>query len=218
MAVEINLLRKGTKKTSTFRSAMILAVLVVILINLLIVYVGVQADREAAALEQERLILEQQAEALNQEIAELSVGEHQLLFDAVDEVEGMMISSSQLLLEMVRLMPEEGYMVSYDYVYPDTLSMSFIYLELPQVAYYLDALTASPYVDSVDVQTITGEAMEEAVMEDAEAEEEDLPFWYEEFLPNYFTTYDITLDVAALIDRDTDESEEEDDEEGDDDE
>ena len=130
-----------------------------------------------------------------------------------------MISSSQLLLEMVRLMPEEGYMVSYDYVYPDTLSMSFLYLELPQVAYYLDALTASRYVDSVDVQTITGEAMEEAVTEDEEMDEEDLPFWYEEFLPNYFTTYDITLDVAALIGGDADEdTDEDDDEEGDDDE
>lgn len=218
MAVEINLLNKPKKKASTFRSAMTLAVLIVVLINLLIVYVGVQADREAEALEQERQMLEEQAEALNQEIAEMSVGEHQLLFDAVEEVEGMQISSSQLLLEMVRLMPEDGYMVSYDYVYPDTLSMSFIYLELPQVAYYMDALTSSPYVESVDVQTITGEAMEEAVMEDDEMAGDDQPFWYEEFLPNYFTTYDLTLDVAALIDGVPDEDSEAEDEEGDDDE
>ncbi|AOM82357.1 PilN domain-containing protein [Salisediminibacterium beveridgei] len=180
---------------------MVLAVLLVILANVIIVYFGAMADREASELERERQLLEEQADQLETEISEMTQGEHQLLFDAIETVEGQVIPTAELLTDMVARMPEEGYMAMFDFVYPNQLEMSFYYLELPDVAYYLDSLRNSPYVEHVDVHTISGEEVDEAVEEDEDFQEavnEDDTFWYDEFFPNYLSTYTVTLDIDEL--------------------
>ncbi|WP_147803504.1 PilN domain-containing protein [Alkalicoccus halolimnae] len=200
MPVEINLLPRRKRKTSMLPVYVLilgLAGLIVLIFMLNTVStMEEETARTSTELEEKRL----EAAELEQELAEYRSGDLDELDDKLEELAEKVVPVSALLEETVRLMPQEGMMTFFDYQFPGQLRVEVLLTTMPDVAKYQHELENSPMIQRAEVESILGEEINE------EAEED--PFWYEEYLPQYFTTINVVVNPDAVREVERQEEEE----------
>ncbi|UCZ52094.1 hypothetical protein LGQ02_14730 [Bacillus shivajii] len=188
MPVEINLLPKKKKKDRTIISFISLISVLSLLSVLLITFYAQQVESETEELVTEYEELRLKSAELQGQIQRMDDSDEAKLNSMIKKLEDKIIPASSILHEVVSLMPDEGYMITYDYLYPFELVIEMGFLEVRDVSYYYHELINSPIVSDVKVESMFGEEMGE--------EEDDI--FTEEYLPHYKTHLVITLNPEAV--------------------
>ncbi|PRO64898.1 hypothetical protein [Alkalicoccus urumqiensis] len=190
MPVEINLLPKKRKRSGAVPKSVFFILAAGLLGVLLLFFLGQQfgEDREMAEdrLQEKRI----EAAELERTIQELQNSDNDELEARIQELDEKVVPASVVLQEAVRMMPPEGTMTLFDYSFPDNVQIEWIATSMPDVALYQNSLESSALIQRAELDTVIGEEILEELEEDI--------FWYEEYLPQYFTTMNLVLHPDAV--------------------
>ncbi|CAM3823530.1 hypothetical protein [Alkalicoccus chagannorensis] len=190
MRVEINLLPQKRKRSGSLPVILAALLLAAVMIIFTMFSLSQSIENDRTASEEELQELQMETTELENQITELQNPEQEELQARMDELDDKIVPVSVVLDEVVARMPEESVMTLFDYVFPDEIIMEAIILSVPDIARYQHALEDSPMIQRAEVDTVLGEEILEELEEDI--------FWYEDYLPQYFTTFEITLHPDAV--------------------
>ncbi len=189
MPVEINLLPKRKKKDRTIiRLISIVSTLSLLSVLLITVYAKL-VESETEQLEQQYDELRIKSAQLQGDIDEMDDSDEAKLISLIKELEDKVVPASQVLHEVVTRMPEQGYLIEYDYRSPFHLDLEIAFIEMKDLSYYYVELMDSPFVDDVNVQSLFGDEI---------TIDEEETLLTEEYLPHYKTYLSITLNPDAI--------------------
>jgi hypothetical protein len=190
MPVEINLLPQQKRKTSMLPVYVLILGLAGLITLIFMLNTASTMEEEIARtsteLDEKRL----ESAELEQELADYQSGDLDEFDEKLEKLGEKVVPVSALLEETVRLMPQEGMMTFFDYQFPGQLRVEVLLTTMPDVAMYQHELENSPMIQRAEVESVLGEEINE------EAEED--PFWYEEYLPQYFTTINVVVHPDAV--------------------
>ncbi|OIJ10274.1 hypothetical protein BKP35_14345 [Anaerobacillus arseniciselenatis] len=186
MLVEINLLTEKRKKDVTYYLivAIIISILLIGVASLKFVHDSVQNDIEQ--IDAERQTVTEQIATLQQMLDEQPISHYEYLKELVERTETSVIPSSELLRELVYLLPEYGYFNNFDFNHPDTVSFQVYFDQISSVAAYHFALNESPLISSVSLYSVNTETIE--LVEERE----------NDFLPRYVANFELVVDRSAF--------------------
>ncbi|GEL07138.1 hypothetical protein [Salisediminibacterium halotolerans] len=206
MSVEINLISAKDKTDAAFRPAVILFVLLLVLALLLTVLYASHIREETADKKEELDHLRADTAELENSLQDLQDGGVKELEEAEEELTANTVPHSPVLQELVRALPEESMLYSYDYSYPHRIDMKVVLFDIGDAAAYQHRLNAFSWTNDARLDYAEGEEPGNVVTENdeetgltAELETEDIepsrPLWFEDYLPHYFSSYTIELDT-----------------------
>lgn len=197
MLVEINLLSAKEKKdlTKWFLVATIVILLFSSLISLKVINNRVQND--IAELENERAVVLEKVAEIEQLGQENLLTITEQLASSISELEREVIPGSQLLGEVVRLLPEHGYFIDFNFDHANTVTLQAYFDQIGAVAAYNYELTESQYIDSVILHSINTEA----IGNEAGTEPELEINVDSEFLPRYIAYFELKVNRSAFLGR-----------------
>lgn len=197
MLVEINLLTAKEKKdlTKWFLAAIIVILLFSSFITIKVINNWVQNDIDE--LENERAVVLEKLAEIEQIDQEKPVSFAEQLAISINKIESEVIPGSKLLREVVRLLPEHGYLLDFNFDHPDTVTFQAHFDQIGAVAAYNYELTESQYIDSVILRSINTEA----VGSEPETESELEINTDSEFLPRYIAYFKLKVNRSAFLGR-----------------
>ncbi|QKS71854.1 hypothetical protein FLK61_34875 [Paenalkalicoccus suaedae] len=190
MAVEINLLPHQSKRDRTFSLSLILVGSIGIIGLIVLLFLGNQVEDNRMAKEAELTEARVETTMLEQELSELDPADGGELGQKIEELENKRVPSFAVLSTIVAAMPEEGNITLFDYTFPADIEMEIVLTSMSDIAQFQYNLEQSPMIQEANVEAVLGEDIEEEVEED--------PFWYETYIPQYFTTYRLVLHPDAV--------------------
>lgn len=195
MLVEVNLLTAKEKKDVT---KWFLAATIVILLFSSFILLKVSNDRvqnDIDDLEKERAIVLAELTEIEQISQEKPVSFAEQLAISIIELERVVIPSSQLLEEVVRLLPDRGYLMDFNFDHPDTVMFQARFDQIGAVAAYNYELTESRYIDSAILYNINTEV----VGNEAGTEPELEINMDNDFLPRYIAYFELKVNRSEFL-------------------
>ena len=148
------------------------------------------ATKEAIELSEERDSLAKQKEALEAD-------DGSLYEQAVHFAENYAVPTSKLILELNRLLPENGHLSEYAYTSSEVNIQAHVET-LDKVAEYTNRLTNSEYISDLRVESIKTFTLKEEAS--AELQQFDV-------IPRYESDFSLTVDKLMLKEEESDEDE-----------
>ncbi len=186
MLVEINLLSEKRKKDITYWFIILLITLLLLISLFALKLVSDNVQNDIDQLEAERTTVTEEIAMLQQQLEQKPISYYDLLSAAVEKTEQSVIPASELLAELVRLLPEHSYMQNFDFFHPDNVTFDIRFDQINSVAAYSYALDESPFINDVTLATINTEFIE--VLEG------------EDVLPRYVAHFRLTVNRSAFAD------------------
>ncbi|RDW16339.1 hypothetical protein CWR48_16985 [Oceanobacillus arenosus] len=198
MKPEVNLLPKYERYNNVPFILFIIGLVICLLLAGALIYFYVttkgelnDAEANVSQLTDEKTLLEARVNALN-------TNDSATLASAIDYAEKFKVPTSKLVDEFMELLPDHSYLsyLLYDY---ETVQLETQFEVLTNTAYYVDALTNSPYMENVVVDKV--ETFEHG-SEDPNAKIEN----QYEIIPRNHAYYSLDVNNEALIEgEETDE-------------
>lgn len=190
MPIEINLL-PGKKRRAKTLPMLLLLIGVLGLVGLLaIISVGASMENERQLVEEELENTRLEAAALQSEIEELQESDVLVLNAMIEQLEEKVAPASSVLMDIVSRMPADSGLTMFEYNYPDQVTLELLLMSMPDLARFQFELEDSALIQQAEVDVVMGEAILEEL--------EDNPFWYEDYLPQYFATMELVLHPDAV--------------------
>ena len=209
MLVEINLLTEKEKKDVT---KWLIAGIIVFLLAasfLALKFYGDHLETEAELIHSEKQTITEQIIELQEAEQEPTISYFELLNTTTTKLEHHVIPASKLLAEVVRLLPEHGYFLTFDFAQPDEIYFNARFSQFAEVAAYTYALNESPYVWNVTLYNITtnddfvremnvNEQVEDEEADSLEQSETSEPFFSDQILPRYEAYFQLKINRDAF--------------------
>lgn len=209
MLVEINLLTEKEKKDITL---WVIAVILLLLLSIgssALYLVNKSYQNEIDQLDVQLMTVQQEIATKQQVLEQKPTSYTEQLKTAIEKVEETVIPGSELLREIVRLLPEQGYLLNFNFNHPDTVVFQARFDQISSVAAYNYALNQSSYVSSVILYSINTEVIE------IEEEVTEQPFGQsleeldevaitdqqllKDFLPRYVAYFEVKVNRDAFF-------------------
>lgn len=188
MPVEINLLPGRKNKARTLPLVFLLIGVLGLIGLLVIISVASSMESERNAVEAELQEARLESAALESELNELESNDILLLEEMILELDEKMVPASSVLAGIVSHLPPESTLTMFDYDFPDQVTVEGLFTSMPELARFQYALENSSFVQVAEVDVVFGEEIIEELEEG---------FWYEDYLPQYFATLQLTLHPDA---------------------
>lgn len=189
MLVDINLLPKQEEKNRSLLMLFIIIGLVlgVGLFSILSFTNGL--EKKTATIDQRITATTQLLEIAQLQLADLNqssaVSE---LESAVKWAEDYPVESVTLLQRLTALLPERGFVQTFSYGAPGTVTLQVRFDTNREAAYFLDNLNNASWVDGATLQTLGTQALED----------EEKPKTDEKYIPRYIGQYTIQINKGKL--------------------
>ncbi|SDI92607.1 hypothetical protein [Salimicrobium halophilum] len=190
-AVQINLLEEREQKNGTPYLLVVGAVVLVLLLCLVFWWQAQGVQEETSQLEAELAELSETETELSTSTDQIGT-ERQQLQEAVNQLQGEYSSVTELVREMVALLPERGYIEYFALEESNVITMDVRLDNLQETAAYLDLLDEYERTSEVQLLGVTGEEADAAVD----------PFDYR---APYLASYSIELPGAVDVDAEEEE-------------
>lgn len=187
MLVEINLLSEKRKKDMTYWLIAVIMVLLLLVGLLALKLVNDNVQKDIQQLEAQRATIAEEIAVIQRQLDEKPVSHYEYLKSLVEKTERSVIPTSDLLRELVFLLPEYGYFLNFDFNHPDTVVFQVRFDQMSSVAAYHFALNESAYVSAVTLYSVTTETIE--FIDELE----------NEFLPRYVANFELEVDRSAFL-------------------
>ena len=175
MLVDINLLPQKEQE----RPVMLFAILGVVTIAILIwltffMMAQSQKSSQAEAEAEKAQLALQSAEIQTQLDAAVGISDEQQLKMTVDWAEVYQFDTLPLLDDLVKRLPERGYLENFSYIEPNLATLNIQFDSSREAAYYLTQLKDSELITSVVLESVTNKELMEVDEEagDTQSEEE----------------------------------------------
>lgn len=185
MLVEINLLNEKNKKDVTYWLIASIIAFILLVSLLSFNFISDRVQNEIDLLEAERLTVVEEITLIQQQLEEQPISHFELLKALVENTEQSVIPASELLAELVRLLPEHGYMLEFDFYHPDEVVIFARFDQISSVAAYSYSIQQSPYVSGVTLYSVTSEFLEPTI---------------ENVLPRYDAHFHLSINRDAFHD------------------
>ncbi|TWI57099.1 hypothetical protein [Halalkalibacter nanhaiisediminis] len=159
MLVEVNLLPEKNKQDVTYVFILLTTLLLIALGTTVLYFYHSYVAKEVNGLNQEVYSVQMQSTELNQQMVEEAGTELERLQQAVGELQSRVVPTSLLLDHLVRLLPERGYYLTFNYELPGTVMFDASFDRMEEIAAYHQALEQSDVVSSISLSVVEANEM-----------------------------------------------------------
>jgi len=181
MLVDINLLPEKEKERSTLLIAALAILGAAVLFWLVLFMLSNNLAKETATLEQQLTVLQESQEEIRSELQQTDSGdEKKLLASTVDWAEGYQFDTVPLLHELINLLPERGFIQTFDFTGPNLATVVVQFDTKPDSAHYYARLKSSLSISEIHLDSVK---VDNVLTEEANPTPD--------VLPRYMATYSI---------------------------
>lgn len=162
MLVDINLLPEKERERSTLLIAAIGVLGAAILFGAILFILSFSLSKEAARAETQIASLHASQEAIREKIQpSTNASDREKLASTVAWAEAYRFDTLPLLREMIALLPERGFFVSFEFTAPHASTVVVQFDDKSDAAYYLTRIKSSTVVSSAMMESVVAERLDE---------------------------------------------------------
>lgn len=189
MLVDINLLPEKERERSTLLLAALIIIGAAILLWAIFFISSLQLAKSTTQVEGQIVELHAMQEAIKERLQPTnSVSSRDQLATTVAWAESYQFATLPLLREMIELLPERGFFVTYQFTAPHQSTIAVQFDDKQAAAHYLTRLQASSLVATATIASLVAEELEEDDQRN------------ENVLPRYLATYTVDfVDERGMV-------------------
>lgn len=162
MLVDINLLPEKERERSTLLIAALIVIGAAILFWAVLFILSLSLSKEAARTEMQITALHASQEAIREDIQpSTNADEREKLASTVKWAEANRFDTLPLLREMIALLPQRGFFVSFEFTAPHESTVIVQFDSKSDAAYYLTRIESSTVVSSATMESLVAESLDE---------------------------------------------------------
>lgn len=206
MLVDINLLPEKERERSTLLIAALAILSVAILFWAVLFLYSNHLTKKTAHLETQVASLHISQEAIREELQPTTTSsELQQLEATVEWAQSYRYETLPLLQELIALLPNRGFFVSFEFSAPHTSQVTVQFDEKKDAAHYLTRMKSSPFVTVATIESIVAEQL------DDEQGEQILPRFEAVYQVEFLDERNAVVEIEDNVDVEVDVQQEEDD-------
>ena len=206
MLVDINLLPEKERERSTLLIAALAILGVAILFWAVLFLYSNQLTKKTLQLETQTAAIHMSQEGIREELAPTTTSsELQQLGKTVQWAESYRYETLPLLRELIALLPNRGFFISFDFSAPHEAQVTVQFDEKKDAAHYLTRMNASPFVTAATVESIV------AVELDEEEGEQILPRFEAVYQVNFVDERNSVAEIEGDLEIEVENQEQEED-------
>ncbi|WP_262173464.1 fimbrial assembly protein [Saccharococcus sp. Marseille-Q5394] len=192
MLVDINLLPEKERERSTLLIAALVVLGAALLFWATLFVLSLSLSKETALAETQIASLHASQEAIRDNLQPSShAGDRELLALTVEWAEAYRFDTLPLLREMVALLPERGFFVSFEFTAPHESSVVVQFDDKSDAAYYLTRIKSSTVVSLATMESLVAESLDE------ESDLESIPRFAATYRIEYLDERDVVVEVEG---------------------
>ncbi|MCM3743481.1 fimbrial assembly protein [Sporosarcina luteola] len=162
MLVDINLLPEKERERSTLLIAALAVLGAALLFWATLFVLSLSLSKETARAEMQIASLHASQETIRENLQPSShAGDRELLAATVEWAEANQFDTLPILRELIALLPERGFFVSFEFTAPHESTVVVQFDDKSDAAYYLTRMKSSTVVSSATVESLVAESLEE---------------------------------------------------------
>lgn len=162
MLVDINLLPEKERERSTLLIAALVMLGAAILFGSILFILSLSLSKEAARAETQIASLHASQEVIREKIQpSTNASDREKLASTVAWAEAYRFDTLPLLREMIALLPERGFFVSFEFTAPHESTVVVQFDDKSDAAYYLTRIKSSTVVSSAMMESVVAERLDE---------------------------------------------------------
>ncbi|NEU29777.1 hypothetical protein GN156_03175 [bacterium LRH843] len=165
MLAEINLLPEKNKRNITYPFIILVILLMVAAGSTFLFFYQSKLTDEISEMRQELDAVQLKSTEIEQLQVEADGTDYERLEQAVEQLQTQVVPVSLLLDYLVRLLPERGYILSFDYQ-TGTVEFDVSFDRMEEIAAYHHELEQSDVVSSITLSVVTANDMPEDIYDD----------------------------------------------------
>ncbi|MCM3637280.1 hypothetical protein M3152_06050 [Sporosarcina luteola] len=197
MLVDINLLPEKERERSTLLIAALVVLGAAILFWATLFLLSLSLSKETARAEAQIASLHAAQETIRENMQPSShAGDRELLASTVEWAEASRYDTLPLLREMIALLPERGFFVSFEFTAPHQSTVIVQFDDKSDAAYYLTRIKSSTVVSSAAMESLV------AVSLDEDTHLETLPRFTATYHIEYVDERGVVVEIEETIETD----------------
>lgn len=197
MLVDINLLPEKERERSTLLIAALVVLGAAILFWAILFLLSLSMSKETARVETQIASLHATQETIRKNMQPSShAGDREILASTVEWAEAYRFDTLPLLREMIALLPERGFFVSFEFTAPHESTVVVQFDDKSDAAYYLTRTKSSTVVSSATMESLV------AVSLDGESNFETLPRFEATYHIEYVDERGVVIEIEETLETD----------------